>query len=197
MARSAAALLLLTILSAAVTAFGEAPDFKLESVTFLGSGCNWTNSDYAISNHGKVVTFMFGGMVATTDSGLMGKRKNCVISFGLKYPKGWSFTVTKVTGRGYADLDGGVTGTYQTSHFVSGQRGTGYLTRVVEGPLEADYEFTDYIEDGIWTECGSTPNTNLNVEVRVDGPSGANGLMTVDTVDHKFKLLYFFSWRRC
>eukprot|EP00244_Chara_vulgaris_P013175 TRINITY_DN734_c0_g1_i1.p1 TRINITY_DN734_c0_g1~~TRINITY_DN734_c0_g1_i1.p1 ORF type:complete len:198 (-),score=28.98 TRINITY_DN734_c0_g1_i1:512-1105(-) len=197
MARALAVLLLVTILSAADVAFGQPPKVTIEYVTFQGSGCNWDNTNYDYSSDSTVVTFLFGGMTATTDSGVAGKRKNCVMSFKLSYPNGWSVSMAKVTGRGYAKLDDGVTGAYQASYHFSGQTGTARCKHEATGPMDSNFEYTSRFTDVVWSQCNSAPNFNLNVEVRVDGPPDAEGLVTVDTVDNKFKLLCYLEWNKC
>ncbi|GBG66688.1 hypothetical protein CBR_g68672 [Chara braunii] len=189
-----AALLLVAVVCVAVPARAQPPLVTIDSVTFTGSGCNWGNTNYVLSNDYKVLTVMFGGMIATTDSGLAGKRKNCQISLGLKYPDGFSFTLGKVTGRGFADIGNSSTGTYQTSYYISGQTGTSYATRTIQGKFTGNYEFTDILPRIIWSNCNNAPNLNINSEVRVDGKKA---VMTLDSSDQKFKLLFSIDWLAC
>ncbi|GBG66743.1 hypothetical protein CBR_g68728 [Chara braunii] len=192
-----AAVVVVSLLSAAVPASAKPPKVTIESVTFMGSGCNWQNTNYVLSNDYSTVTFIFGDMIATTDGGLANRRKNCQASLGLKYPKGWSLSLGSVTGRGYGKLDKGVEGTYQTSYYFSGQTGTAYAKRTLNGQLELNYEYTDVFGLLVWSQCNNVPNLNINSEVRVDGPAGRNGIMTLDSTDKKFKLIYRLNWKTC
>ncbi|GBG75450.1 hypothetical protein CBR_g20081 [Chara braunii] len=189
-----AALVLVAALCVTVPARAQPPSVTIQSVTFMGSGCSWSNANYYLSADYKVLTFMLGGMVATTDSGLAGKRKNCQISVGLKYSDGFSYSLATVTGRGFADIACRSTGTYQASYYVSGQTGTASASRTIAGKFTGNYEFTDKVSRVISSNCNNATNLDIDSEVRVDGKKA---FMTLDSLDQKFVLQYRLNWTTC
>eukprot|EP00244_Chara_vulgaris_P008352 TRINITY_DN3267_c0_g1_i2.p1 TRINITY_DN3267_c0_g1~~TRINITY_DN3267_c0_g1_i2.p1 ORF type:complete len:202 (-),score=35.19 TRINITY_DN3267_c0_g1_i2:783-1388(-) len=190
-----AALLLIAATALPASAHHHCPaKVTISSVNYAGTGCNWENTNYVLSPDYTTVTFMFGGMVATTDGGLAEKRKFCQISLGMDYPKGWSFTLGQATGRGYADIGSGSTGIYETHYYFSGETGTAKVKRVISGPTKEDYEFTDYFVTLVWSKCNNVPNLNIKTVVIAEGRKAA---MMLDSIDSKFKLLFAIRWKRC
>ncbi|GBG68151.1 hypothetical protein CBR_g2702 [Chara braunii] len=193
MARSTfvAAVLLLIV---ALQASAQPPEVTISYVTYAGSGCNGENTNYALSNDNKVVTFMFGGMVATTDEGLAGKRKHCQMSFNMVYPDGWSVSIGQATGRGFANIAKKSKGHYESHYYFAGQTGTASLAREVPGPQTGNFEFTDDFLTIVWSECNNAPNLNIKVVVRVEGKKA---VMALDSQDTRFQLAFNLQWTTC
>ncbi|GBG71793.1 hypothetical protein CBR_g9202 [Chara braunii] len=191
-----AALFVATVLSAAssASAGGAPPKVSIRGLTFAGTGCSWSDSNYAFSNNYQTVTFIFGGLVATTDSGLAGRRKFCQLSFYLDYPNGWSFTLGQVTGRGFASIGKGSKGVYETQFYFSGQTGTPTVRRTIYGKQEGNFEFTDKFLTFVYSQCNSAPNLNIKSVVRVEGKKAVIGL---DSSDTKFQLKFACIWKKC
>eukprot|EP00244_Chara_vulgaris_P001087 TRINITY_DN1171_c0_g1_i7.p2 TRINITY_DN1171_c0_g1~~TRINITY_DN1171_c0_g1_i7.p2 ORF type:complete len:198 (-),score=32.12 TRINITY_DN1171_c0_g1_i7:437-1030(-) len=170
------------------------PEVTISWVNYAGSGCSYENTNYAISNDYKTVTFMFGGMVATTDEGLNGKRKTCQMSLNMVYPDGWSVSLGQATGRGFADIAKHSHGIYESHYYFSGQTGTAIIERKIKGPKVGSFEFTDDFLTIVWSECNKAPNLNIKTVVRVEGKKA---VMALDSHDTKFQLIFNLQWRKC
>eukprot|EP00244_Chara_vulgaris_P001088 TRINITY_DN1171_c0_g1_i8.p2 TRINITY_DN1171_c0_g1~~TRINITY_DN1171_c0_g1_i8.p2 ORF type:complete len:197 (-),score=38.44 TRINITY_DN1171_c0_g1_i8:437-1027(-) len=186
-----AAVLLMMV---ALPASAQPSEVTISYVNYQGTGCKWQNTNYALSNDYKTVTFMFGGMVATTDGGLADKRKTCQMSFNINYPDGWSFSLGQATGRGFADIAKHSHGIYESHYYFSGQTGTAIIERKIKGPKVGSFEFTDDFLTIVWSECNKAPNLNIKTVVRVEGKKA---VMALDSHDTKFQLIFNLQWRKC
>ncbi|GBG66780.1 hypothetical protein CBR_g68766 [Chara braunii] len=185
---------LLLLIAAATPALAQPASVTISGVTFGGNGCSWSNSEYSYSSNSKTITFIFGGMVATTDGGLEDRRKVCQISMSISYPDGWTYTLGQVTGRGFADIAKGSQGIYETHFYFSGQTGTPRVSRILPGKFVDSFEFTDDFSTSVWSQCNNTPNLNIKSVVRVEG---SQAVMALDSSDTKFQLVYYFDWKEC
>uniref|UniRef100_A0A388LFU6 NADH:ubiquinone oxidoreductase intermediate-associated protein 30 domain-containing protein n=1 Tax=Chara braunii TaxID=69332 RepID=A0A388LFU6_CHABU len=190
---AALAAVLLIAAASSTSAFCP-PKVTIDSVTYGGTGCNWQNTNYVFSPDYSTVTFIFGGMVATTDGGLANTRKFCQLSFALKYPKGWIFTLGKATGRGFAAIGKHSLGVYESSYYFSGQTGTCTISRKFYGPQSKSFEATDNFLTMVWSQCNGVPNLNIKTVVRVQGGKAA---MFLDSHDTKFRLAFGILWKKC
>ncbi|GBG68166.1 hypothetical protein CBR_g2717 [Chara braunii] len=198
MARSACAAVamaaLLLLIAAAAPARAQPSSVTVNWVTYGGNGCSYSNTQYVLSPDWKTLTFLFGGMVATTDEGLANKRKACQMSISLNYPDGWSCTLGQVTGRGFADIAKDSKGIYETHFYFSGQTGTPSVTRKLKGELVANFEHTDSFSTQVWSQCNNVPNLNIKVVVRVEGKKA---VIALDSADTNFELIYYLNWKEC
>ncbi|GBG81873.1 hypothetical protein CBR_g34057 [Chara braunii] len=195
MARQVVLAAVLLLIAAAVLASAQTPtEVTIGWVTYAGNGCNYDNTNWVLSNDYKTVTFMFGGMVATTDGSLADKRKSCQMSFSVNYPDGWSVSIGQATGRGFADIAENSDGIYETHYYFSGQTGTAMVERKIKGPKVGSFEFTDDFLTLVWSECNNAPNLNIKTVVRVEGQKA---VMALDSQDTKFQLIFNLQWRQC
>ncbi|GBG93043.1 hypothetical protein CBR_g58377 [Chara braunii] len=179
----------------AVQASAQAPpQVTIRYVIYAGSGCTYENTNYVLSNDYKTATFMFGGMVATTDGSLADKRRNCQMSFSLNYPDGWSVSIGRATGRVFADIAERSEGIYETQYYFSGQMGTAMIERKITGPKVGSFEFTDDFLTLVWSQCNKVPNLNIKTVVRVEGEKA---VMALDSHGTKFQLIFNLQWRQC
>ncbi|GBG66792.1 hypothetical protein CBR_g68778 [Chara braunii] len=199
---AAAAFLLLSMIHVSVsgeTATLPWPEYvQIDSVSYAGSGCPPGSSEYVLSSNMSTLTLIFSNFTASTDGGIQERRKNCQLSVGLTFPLGWSYSVGNITSRGFAALDAGVRGLHRTSFYYSGMPGTAHATLNMTGPFDGNYEVTDTLDAVMYSPCGTFRNLNLNTEVRVDdGVSNGQGIMTVDSTDLRFRLIFTIMWKKC
>ncbi|GBG71776.1 hypothetical protein CBR_g9185 [Chara braunii] len=188
-------LLALLLVGVAVQASAQAPpEVTISYVVYQGSGCNYENTNYVLSNDYKMVTFIFGGMVATTDGLPAGKRKSCQMSFYINYPDGWSVSIGQATARWFADIAQDSAGIYEVHYYLSGQTGTAMIERKIQGPYTGSFEFTDDFRRLVWSECNNTPNLNIKMVVRVEGKKAVMG---IDSVDCNPVLILNLQWKKC
>ncbi|GBG71805.1 hypothetical protein CBR_g9214 [Chara braunii] len=188
-------LLALLLVGVAVQASAQAPpEVTISYVSYQGSGCNYENTNYVLSNDYKMVTFIFGGMVATTDGSLADMRKSCQMSFYMNYPDGWTVSIGQATARWFADIAQYSAGIYEIHYYLSGQTGTARIERKIQGRYTGSFEFTDDFLTLVWSECNNTPNLNIKVVVRVEGKKA---VMAFDSVDCKPVLILNLQWKKC
>ncbi|GBG68158.1 hypothetical protein CBR_g2709 [Chara braunii] len=204
MERSAmVALLLFTLLAVLVSngyASGAPPSgsVTIAGFTYNGDGCPPGSTEGDVSSDGQALTVMFSKYTASTDMGVAGRRRSCSVSVKLAYPPGFIYHLGSVTVRGYGLLAEGVTGTVQSSYYVAGVPGTAKAKRVIKGPFDDDFEFTDGFESIASSECSSVRNLNIKTEVRVDpGNTSKNGLMTIDSADLRLTEVFSIVWTAC
>ncbi|GBG81877.1 hypothetical protein CBR_g34061 [Chara braunii] len=191
MARQVVLAAVVLMIAAAVQANAQTPtEVTIGYVTYAGNGCNYDNTNWVLSNDYKTVSFMFGGMVGTTDGSLADKRKFCQMSFSMSYPDGWSVSIGQATGRGFGDIPKDSEVIYETHYYFSGQTGTAMVERKIKGPMVGSFEYTDDFRTLVWSECNNAPKLNIKTVVRP-------GVMAVDSQDSKFQLIFHFGWRQC
>ncbi|GBG81881.1 hypothetical protein CBR_g34065 [Chara braunii] len=196
-----AALLLLAFLTSAMhgqAASPEAGTVKISGFKYNGDGCPLRSAEGAVSDDGEVITVMFSNYTASTAAAWDGMRRRCTVTIILSYPPGFIFGLGMVTMRGYAKLDAGVTGSAQTSHNIPLAPGAARSKRVITGPFDGNFEFTDEFSVVAYSVCNVVRNLNFNFEVRLNpGNPPKSGLMTIGSEGLKLTQEFSISWASC
>jgi hypothetical protein len=193
--------LLFVALSTAARA--DAPAYvRVRNIAYAGTGCPAGSVAEDISPDQQAFTLLFDQYVAQTGPGVpfVQKRMNCQLNIDLDFPAGWSYSLFSVDTRGYVDLDPGVTALEQSSYYFQGSAQTATMTTNMTGPLDKDYALHDDLAVSalVWSPCGAERALNINTQVRANSFNpNANGLITVDSIDGQFKLIYGLKWQRC
>ena len=196
-------LLALLASASASAALADAPPYvRVRNISYAGTGCPAGSVAENVSPDRQAFTVLFDQYQASTGPGVpfTEKRKNCQVNVDLDFPQGWSFSLFTVDTRGYVALDPGVNGLQQSSYYFQGQMGTARLATPMYGPLDQDYEVRDTlgVQSLVWSPCGAQRALNINTEVRVSSfDPNAQGLITTDSIDGQFHLIYGLQWRRC
>ncbi|GBG45582.1 hypothetical protein CBR_g79051, partial [Chara braunii] len=127
---------------------------KIQSFSYAGSGCPPGTAVGDISKDGKALTVIFSKYYATTDKLLADRKRSCVVTVKLSYPRGFIVSVGTVTTRGYVKLDAGAVATIQTWYYFSGLPGTARLVRKFTGVVEKNFEVTDKFLTLVYSRCG-------------------------------------------
>ncbi|GBG79069.1 hypothetical protein CBR_g28784 [Chara braunii] len=188
------ALLLLAASARPARALGRQPEVPITSVTYGGTGCSWDNTNYVLSPDYRSVTFIFGGMLVTTDGSFADRKKFCQVSLGLDFPDGWCTTVPKVTGRGFADVERGSKIIYEFVYYLSGQPGTAKVQRTIKGPAKRIVEFREHFSPIVRSQSNGAVNLNVKILATAEGSKATN---IGDSDDDKFRLGLSFKWKRC
>lgn len=188
----------------ASAAYADAPaSVRVRSIAYAGSGCPAGSVAENISPDRQAFTLLFDSYIAEAGPGVPpgNKRRNCTLNVDLDFPGGWSYSLFTVDYRGYASLDRNVTGMQTSKYHFQGGVGTGSMSTRLAGAFDDDYQIRDAltVSAQIWSPCGASRALNINTDVRVDNTRNRNGygLMTVDSIDGQFKLIYGIQWRRC
>ena len=186
------------------SALADVPSYvRIVGITYAGSGCPAGTVGNNVSPDFQAFTLLFDQYQALAGPGVSfsQKRKNCQVNVSMDIPSGWSYTLFTVDTRGYVSLQPGVRAMEQSTYYFQGQSLTGRQQTIVYGPTDRNYQATDQLtlENQVWSPCGAVRSLNINTEVRVDNSAAPNnqGMMTVDSIDGHFKLIYGLRWRRC
>ncbi|GGK01632.1 hypothetical protein GCM10010123_34390 [Pilimelia anulata] len=185
------------------------PDVKIQDVTLNGTGCKKADTSIVMSNGNKAMDVLFSAF--TTQAGKVPKdngttpwvdraNKNCVINLKLAYKSGYTFALTTVTARGFADLAAGSTGKQITTYYFAGMKETGQGTSDLKGPKTDVYSYTDEIAVPNYSPCGETRAFNMNARVQVDAGKASKDSLSELTLDSKsidVATKYYLSWKDC
>lgn len=200
---AATALAFIASALAASPAFATAPDFKIKTLQFAGSGCPAGTVAGNVAADNEAFTLLFDSYLAEAGPGLplSASRKNCQLLLTFDCPAGYSFALVNVDTRGFASLDYAVTGTQKTSFYFQGSSITASLERTFYGEQSGDYQVRDTVPAAqrTWGACGRNARAlNINTSVRVDNSRNRNGqgLMTVDSLDGSLLQTFAIEWQR-
>ncbi|GGJ96027.1 hypothetical protein GCM10010123_27430 [Pilimelia anulata] len=188
---------------AAAAPAGTDPDVQVRDVTLNGTGCRKGDTSIVLSNGNRAIEVLFStftvraGLVAGEDGAptwLARATKNCVINLTLSYHAGYTFALTSLGVRGYADLPAGAVGKQTTTHYFAGAPQTGRGTWELKGPKTDGYAYDDEIATPDWSTCGKPRAINLNMRVQVvagESPRDSTSGMTLDRQAGRL------SWKNC
>lgn len=173
---------------------------ELIDVVSNGSGCAVGESPkieaYSSTEEGAIdrIHVTFPNFIADTTERA---RRFCNMSFDLKYPEGWSYSLEKGAVRGYAEVQKGAKAILKMESTIGrnhGQKST--KKRVQEGYWEGDYTFTDRFGLVHWSRCGKVELLNIKLTAMISGNKEANSIVTIDGTT-KGSEDFHIKWRRC
>lgn len=192
------------ISSAASAQVGPPPgSVYVEQARMTGEGCPEGTSAVNIAPDAGAFTVLFGAYVATAGAGTgtVADRKSCAINLILHVPQGWTFALTAVDFRGFADLTQWARGQEQSLvAYPPRSIYTRLATLDLAGPIRTDYlhHIDTPARNRIYAPClGASRNLLLNTTMGVSTQRNATALMTVDSVDGVVTHRYALSWRPC
>jgi len=191
-------------LSVAVGSAGAAgPDpseVYVESLRYGGSGCPQGSVGQSLSDDRTTFTLIFDAYAASLGPGvpITENRKNCQLNVRLHVPQGWTYTVFAADYRGFVQIDNGVSAVQKSTYYFAGQTQQVSVQSTLVGPVSRDFLRRDQVGVISWVPaCNASANLNVNSQVRLFSPSSAQGQITNDSTDGKFKFLLGFRWRPC
>ena len=111
-----------TTITALPLAGPPASSVSLTGVTYSGTGCSSSSAVSIFSGAASAVTVALDSYIATIGSGVSPSenKKTCKISLSLSYPAGWQYKLSSGAYRGFASVEGGVTGVLKNKYSISG-----------------------------------------------------------------------------
>ncbi len=176
---------------------------RVRNISYAGSGCPAGTVAQNLSSDFSAFTLLFDQYAAEVGPNVpfSQKRKNCQLNIDLEVPPGWSYTLFSVDTRGYVSLEPGVSAVQQSTYYFQGQMQNARLRTTMVGPLDQNYQARDQLglSSLVWSPCSAVRSLNINTEVRADNTYNryGQGLITIDSVDGDFKLVYGLRWKRC
>lgn len=184
----------------------ETPSEKVEIGvnTVNGSGCRPGTAAVAPAPDNTAFTVTYSDFTAEAGDGTRAKdsRKNCQLNLSVKIPQGFTYAISKVDYRGYANLQDGATAKQLSSYYFQGRSQTERYETELTGPYDDNWQITDVAENAslVWAPCGATRNLNINSELRVNAgtsDSSTTSYITMDSTDASVETVYHFSWKKC
>lgn len=199
----AGAMLPLTLTVApARAADADPPAFTVTDVVSNGSGCGRNSPARAVAEYGTLRIDHGADMTAVSgtrpDGAHVGRaNRNCVVNVTLAYPQGWTFAVTSLVARGYADLAEGARGRHLATTYFAGVPQTGGISRELSADRSGEWAHHAPVDTPQYAPCGQERALNINSRVLSD--TGAAGRDSYNVVDNAGPdaVRAFLSWKRC
>ncbi|MFI6100232.1 DUF4360 domain-containing protein [Lentzea sp. NPDC051213] len=175
----------------------------IQSVTYAGSGCPAGSVAAALQDDRTSMRMAFDKFVASVgpDVQFSESRKNCNVVVKLRMPQGWHVAVPMIDYEGYIDLQQKVTARIRTAVYTprTADRTTTFGSDWT-GPIVSSFSVRDTVSaEGVVFSAnpGDTVLLHVNTQMHVDNAANKNGsgLLTVDEIDHKTKLVLGLQWR--
>jgi Domain of unknown function (DUF4360) len=170
---------------------------SIESVEYVGTGCNEKTATSGFSPDKQVVTSIFSDFIASTGPGNAPEdaTRNCLMTLRINVPDGWRYSLESVDYRGFANLEGDVAASRRSLYVIMGSLGQLTPPARWEGEASGDYNQAD-VGSGdpkVWSPCGHGQVLNIGTEIEVSngGRASQSGLLTVDTIDTELQ------WETC
>jgi hypothetical protein len=180
----------------------------INSVRTSGSGCPRRAVSISISSDRTVVTLGFDEFATFIGRGRAAadRSKLCIIDLSLAYPGGYTFAVVEATYHGFAQLDAGVTGRFESEYsFPDNATAAATTTRsdLQGGGAMADGQtYTKHDEipsyQTVKSPCGG--NVNMRVRTRVDlsaSRDDAFGSIADEDATFAFTQQVHIGWEPC
>lgn len=169
----------------------------IESVDYVGTGCEEGTTASAISEDRQVITSTFSAFVAAADplTDPEAATRNCIIILHVDVPAGWSYSLESVDHRGFVGLERTVTASRKSVYVVSGSPVQDAPTARFRGPTTRDYAHHDIGPDrpGEWSPCGGGQLLWVATQIEASNQEDEDraGQITIDSIDTELQ------WRRC
>ncbi|WP_242895376.1 DUF4360 domain-containing protein [Actinomadura litoris] len=199
----AAAVLAVTAMPAGAGARpGQDPTHVVVTVAELhGSGCppksvdaRYISDIRQLEVRYSAYTVQAGGSSSPTDM-----RKNCEVTL-LVYAQGFTYAVTRVDNRGYADLQKGASALHKGTFYFQGASDRTMITHKLTDASTGLWGFTDTPAQIGWQACGEKRYLRLFTELSVDAGTSQPTKISVnsmDDTDSGIRTSYHLAWKSC
>ncbi len=198
----------LALVTASDSSFADdepSPDeLHITGLTYGGSGCPRGTVGVDIAPDGTAFTLIFDAFLAQIGPGvpLPESRKNCQVNFTVHVPHGFTYAITSVDYRGFANLAAGAQGLQKSTYYFQGQAPQASTWTPFSGPMLEDWHLRDEIDVAalVWAPCGETRSLNINAQLRVNkgtASASSSSFMAMDSEDGNIEQIYHVAWAAC
>lgn len=177
---------------------------EIELVMANGSGCPIGTSAVAGSPDNTAFTVTYSQYLAQAGVGAAPTdfRKNCQLTVNVHVPQGFSYAISKVDYRGFADLAPGASAMQRANYYFQGSSANEFSTHNISGPYSGYWQTTDFNDEAnlVFSRCGEERLLNINTELRVNRGSSASNttsFIAMDSTDNSVDTIYHLAWKRC
>jgi hypothetical protein len=173
----------------------------IEVVKVNGSGCRPGSATVAVSADNSAFTVTYSGYLVQTGADAKKKDllKNCTLKLKVGVPKGFTYTISSIDYRGYAQLGSGATGRMGADYNFQGGDQTVGVNHPFTAPMDDDWQVTDTATTG-FEPCGKQRALNIDTELEIGtGTSDPNtiNLLSMDSTDGSVHTTYNLAWKTC
>jgi hypothetical protein len=186
----------------ALTAPPTAPagTISIQAVAANGSDCRPGTTDVAISPDRTAFTVSYSDFTAVVGGGATPSRSHakCKLQVTL-LAAGYTYAVTEVDFRGFADLAAGVTGAQGGAFSLQGDKTTTTGAVNFSGPTLTPWQTSLTAGSLVYAPCGDKQRklevtAELNIDRSASGP--ATSMLTMDSTDGALSSVHL-AWQRC
>jgi hypothetical protein len=171
-------------------------------VTFSGTGCPAGSVGTFLSADGSTYTLIFDSFTAAVNAGAAAVNTvGCSVKLALKYPNGYSMSVSQQTYRGSVQLDSKVTAAQSATYNFGLPIPLASASSQFTGPVDQDFTRTENVTLAALalSPCNGagtlTINTSLSVSNRAN--SAGQGIFTESSQDGKLTSQLGLQWYKC
>ncbi|KAJ4988849.1 secreted protein [Stagonosporopsis vannaccii] len=176
------------------------PSFNITNVVAGGTGCpqgsidvRWTDDAILPIYFGKEFTAAVGPKAEIVDA-----RKFCQLNLQVEYSAGFSFAVYSAEYAGFAELDGGITGTVGSRYYFSGETEQTSSSLVLTGPTKTKFKKQDDVPVALWSPCSGSTLFNVQASVTLTPLVGAgSGVLGIAKESGRLSEKLFVQWKKC
>lgn len=188
-------------------------EITINNVRTGGTGCPRKSVSTDISPDRTVVTLGFDEFQTYRGRGRRREDgdKNCRITLGLHYPGGYTMAVVQTTYHGFAQLDQGVTGTFESGYSFEdegGRNAVGGREATVQSSIQGGgswsrgqvYTKTDTVPASkvVRSPCGQNVRLTIRTHLSLTGTNDtAEGTLTGDDATISFTQQVNINWQKC
>lgn len=179
-------------------------NFSITSVSVLGTGCPSGTAWHQLSSDRGAVTVGFSKLYAEVGPKIpvSSNRRNCLVSFGVRIPGGFTLGVASVETRGWYQLDSAVTASQQAKYYFQGLLQEATARKDLVGPVAGqEYVFNDQFDLGSITlsPCGASTVLNVQTELRTSNSANKQGVgyIATDSISASLQQTFNFNFFPC
>lgn len=185
------------------------PGVTIAKIDAWGSGCRRDTATIGISDDRRAFTVIFSEYTAQVgpESRIRDQRRDCRLRIRVSVPAGYTFGITGVDYRGYAQLAEGSLARHRSSYDFGGgplhpvgRRSGG--EQLFRGPMESNWQGRTAVEGGVaLAPCGPANTVNIHSELSVRAVTPSRRMntsyITMDSADGEFQNRFSWEWRKC
>jgi hypothetical protein len=179
----------------------------IAKIDVKGSGCRGDSAAVALSPDRRAFTITYSEFLAQAGGDARGseQRRDCRMTIKVSVPSGFTFGVTGIDHRGYAQLAKGAhaehRGTYDFGDARFGRDRAVRGDSTLKGPMDGEWQGRTAAERGlVMAPCGQANTVNVSSELLVNaGPSArtTTSYVTMDSTDGDFRSVFSWAWGKC
>lgn len=121
-----------------------------------------------------------------------GQSAHCHVTLRASAPAGWTYGVSSIATRGFAQIDTGATGVMRVGTWLTPGQGSITDTIIFTGPLASEWRTEGVAEVPLWASCGVSHLMTIDEILQATGPT-----TSVLEVDSMAAIIVHLVWRQC